>query len=702
MSVIGTVSHLIGRAVAIKSDGTERILALGDQVYADEMVRVAPDASIEIAMDSGDLVKLDGGQNWLASSETYLESDSFDTSEAAADAESIQAAILAGADPTDVAEETAAGGEQAVTGNEGSTTVNIQRTAEEVDPSAGYETTGFGQGDTEQPIYDGDEIVLVQPVISISGPSTVVEGEIATYTIRVSQPVLTDMTISVVTGHVTTDDGDLVPVSMDVTIPAGQSSVSFDVQTNDDYFADSGEQYSVFFDTIVGGGYENIALDGSSVTTTILDQVGSDNPPGDEDTVVLNVEGPDTVVEGEVATYTVTVSNPPLTDLVISVVTGHITTEDGDFVPVRSDVTIAAGTVSTTFDVVTTDDSYADNGEQFSVSITGSTGGGYENLVVGGGSVTTTIEDQVGSDNPPGDEDTATVSLTGPSSVIEGETTTPYTVTVDQPAVSVTTPITVTFTYSGVAKDGEDFTGQASVEIPAGSNTKTFTIATLDDVLAEGVESFTVTIDTITDTNFEHITEDATNNSVETQILDDADPTTTEPDTETATVSLTGPATVIEGETTAPYTISVDQPADDVVTPITVTFTYSGVAKDGEDFTGQGTIDIPAGSNSNTFTIATLDDVLAEGVESFTVTIDTITDTNFEHITEDATNNSVETQILDDANPTTTEPDTEIATVSLTGPSSVVEGDVTTPYTISVDQPAADVTAPITVTFTYS
>ncbi|WP_156473737.1 retention module-containing protein, partial [Neptuniibacter marinus] len=610
MSVIGTVSHLIGRAVAIKSDGTERTLALGDQVYADEMVRVAPDASIEIAMDNGDLVKLDGGQNWLASSETYLESDNFDTSEAAADAESIQAAILAGADPTDVAEETAAGGEQGgAEGNEGSSTVNIQRTAEEVDPNAGYETTGFGQGDTDRPLYEGDEIALVQPVISISGPSTVVEGEIATYTITISQPVLIDMTISVITGHVTTDDGDLVPLNMDVTIPAGQSSVSFDVQTNDDYFADSGEQYQVSVDSFVGGGYENIELDTSSVTTTVLDQVGSDNPPGDEDTVLLDIDGPATVVEGEVATYTVSVTNPPLTDLVVSVVTGHITTDNGDLVPVNTNVTIAAGTTSTTFDVLTTDDSYADTGEQFTVSITGSTGGGYENLVVGGGSVTTTIEDQVGSDNPPGDEDTATISLTGPSSVVEGNTTTPYTISVDQPAASVSTPITVTFTYSGVAVDGTDFTGVGTIDIPVGSNSNTFTIDTLDDVLAEGAESFTIAIDSITDTNFEHIAVDATNNSVETQITDDTDPGTTEPDTETAYISLTGPASVIEGNTTTPYTVAVDQPAADVATPITVTFTYSGVAADGTDFTGVASVDIPAGSNSNTFTIDTLDDV---------------------------------------------------------------------------------------------
>ncbi|MDO6593872.1 Ig-like domain-containing protein, partial [Neptuniibacter sp. 1_MG-2023] len=112
-------------------------------------------------------------------------------------------------------------------------------------------------------------------------------------------------------------------------------------------------------------------------------------------------------------------------------------------------------------------------------------------------------------------------------------------------------------------------------------------------------------------------------------------------------VSLTGPTTVIEGNTTTPYTISVDQPAGDVTTPITVTFTYSGVAVDGTDFTGQASVQIPAGSNSNTFTIDTLDDVLAEGAESFTIAIDTITDTNFEHIAEDATNNSVETQITD-------------------------------------------------------
>ena len=93
-------------------------------------------------------------------------------------------------------------------------------------------------------------------------------------------------------------------------------------------------------------------------------------------------------MEGEQATYTVSVDQAPATDLIVSVVTGHITTDNGDLVPVSTTVTIPAGSTSASFTVTTLDDAYADNGEQFTASITGSTGGGYENLVLGTSSVT--------------------------------------------------------------------------------------------------------------------------------------------------------------------------------------------------------------------------------------------------------------------------------------------------------------------------
>jgi T1SS-143 domain-containing protein len=196
MNVIGTVSFLSGSAVAIKADGTERQLMLGDEVYADEMVKVSLDSAIEIAMEGGDPVRLDGGQNWLASSETFTEAEDFDLSEAVtgsesigdavsgiasegagqgqgADVDAIQAAILAGQDPTEVAEATAAGaGGDAAGGNEGTSTVVLDRTADEVDPNAGYDTIGF-QDTFEQPEEEllgpvEEPAPVDEPVVSVS------------------------------------------------------------------------------------------------------------------------------------------------------------------------------------------------------------------------------------------------------------------------------------------------------------------------------------------------------------------------------------------------------------------------------------------------------------------------------------------------------------------------------------------------------
>ncbi|MFY4782556.1 hypothetical protein ACOTWN_04995, partial [Aliarcobacter butzleri] len=58
--------------------------------------------------------------------------------------------------------------------------------------------------------------------------------------------------------------------------------------------------------------------------------------------------------------------------------------------------------------------------------------------------------------------------------------------------------------------------------------------------------------------------------------------TPTDPDTQTAYVSIEGPTSVVEGNTTTPYTVSITQAP---TTDLTVSFTYSGVAEDGKDFT---------------------------------------------------------------------------------------------------------------------
>ncbi|MEA2119460.1 choice-of-anchor K domain-containing protein [Halovibrio sp. HP20-50] len=112
------------------------------------------------------------------------------------------------------------------------------------------------------------------------------------------------------------------------------------------------------------------------------------------------------------------------------------------------------------------------------------------------------------------------VSINGEQNIVEGETSTDYTVSLSQAIPADGTAVTVALNYSGTAQDGTDFNGVASVTIPAGSNSTTFTLDTIDDALAEGVEGFTITIGDITDSNFENIEADASANSVDSTITD--------------------------------------------------------------------------------------------------------------------------------------------------------------------------------------
>ena len=231
--------------------------------------------------------------------------------------------------------------------------------------------------------------------MSIAGAASVVEGEAASYTVSVDKAPASDLTVNVVTGHITTDNGDLVPVSTAVTIAAGTTSASFSVSTLDDAYADSGEQFTASISSTSGGGYENLVLGTSSVTTTITDQVGSDNPPGAEDTATVSIAGPDTVTEGANATYTVTLDKAPASDVTLNLTLTHIDTVSGDISSIPATVTIGAGTTSATFDVGTFDDAISEAGENYSIAISlpAVPGGGFENLVIGTGSKVTTIVD---------------------------------------------------------------------------------------------------------------------------------------------------------------------------------------------------------------------------------------------------------------------------------------------------------------------
>ncbi|UTW11269.1 retention module-containing protein [Marinobacterium rhizophilum] len=160
--VAATVSSVMGTAVAIAADGSERILSAGDPVFEGELLRVAAGGRIELQSNAGETVELVGGQDVLVAPEFHTELARFDPSESVASNESvnkalvsvgevdaIQSAILAGQDPTAIAEATAAGqapgAGAAGPDDSGSSFVMIDRTGQEVSPQAGYNTSGLSR-----------------------------------------------------------------------------------------------------------------------------------------------------------------------------------------------------------------------------------------------------------------------------------------------------------------------------------------------------------------------------------------------------------------------------------------------------------------------------------------------------------------------------------------------------------------------------
>ncbi|WP_421241868.1 retention module-containing protein, partial [Aeromonas enteropelogenes] len=325
------------------------------------------------------------------------------------------------------------------------------------------------------------------PTLTLTGDANVVEGGKANYTLTISDAPKTDLTVKVVVGHITTDEGDVQAVTRDVVIKAGETSAKFDVATLDDVYAEPAERFQVSVSETRGGGYEQAPALPGAVTTTITDEDGSTGQPKDAPTLTLT--GDANVVEGGKANYTLTISDAPKTDLTVKVVVGHITTDEGDVQAVTRDVVIKAGETSAKFDVATLDDVYAEPAERFQVSVSETSGGGYEQAPALPGAVTTTITDEDGSTGQP--KDAPTLTLTGDANVVEGGKAN-YTLTIsDAPKTDLTVKVVVGHITTD---EGDVQAVTRDVVIKAGETSAKFDVATLDDVYAEPAERFQVSV----------------------------------------------------------------------------------------------------------------------------------------------------------------------------------------------------------------
>ncbi|MBE3979949.1 hypothetical protein HJ137_15080 [Vibrio parahaemolyticus] len=585
-------------------------------------------------------------------------------------------AIAAGQDPTQLGQEfeTAAG--EAI-GSSPQTTGNVARTGTELLASTNFETVGTeGAGfsttqiltlldilpPTQAPAPTGTPIPVTITVQDISSPA-VDEGQQVSFDVTLNQPTEEETTIeftlndgSAVGGAASDVGADYVNTTVLITLSDGTTQ---EIQVNDDgSFTVSlpigEESFTVRLDTIddnLAEGSETFSLSGSTpdqpTLVTGVATITDEAEQGPEDTVTVNMTGPNSVSEGETTSeYTVTLSEPAPVGSIVTLAYSY-TSASGDDITETTQAIIGADGVTATFTIDTVDDVYAEGDEVFRVSVSGIVDSDsnpiFEALNLDNAFVDTTISDET----DPGPEDTVTVTMTGPANVVEGDTTTEYTVTLSDPA-----PVgsIVTLAYSYTTASGDDITETTQAIIGADGVTATFTIDTVDDVYAEGDEVFRVSVSGIVDSDSNPIFEalNLDNAFVDTTISDETDPGPED----TVTVTMTGPANVVEGDTTTEYTVTLSDPA-----PVgsIVTLAYSYTTASGYDITETTQAIIGADGLSATFTIDTVDDSDDEPDEVYRVSVASIVDGDDNPIFEalDLTNAYVDTTIIDNDEPNT-------------------------------------------------
>ena len=266
-----------------------------------------------------------------------------------------------------------------------------------------------------------------------------------------------------------------------------------------------------------------------------------------------------------------------------------------------------------------------------------------------------------------------TVSLTAsPASV--NEAAGPVTLTATLSAVT-TAPVTVNLAYTDLgATDGADYSGPASITIPAGLLSATAKVTIINDTLVEPSEKFQVDIASVSSTT--GVQEFGAQYQVITIIDDD---TSALP----PTVTLVPPAATAENAGPMILTATMDKTS---TSPVTVNLSYTDVTTSGSaDYIQTGTLIIPAGQTAGTAKITLVNDTVPEATETFKIAIASVING-----TENG-NQEVTATITDD--------DVIPPKVSLLTPAPVVEDNGTAVLTATMDRTAFD---PVIVNLAYS
>ncbi len=599
-SVVAIVKSIVGQVFVVSPEGVRRVLVEGDRLYVGDQIDTGLSGAVSLELADGRTLDLGRDTQWSASAPDSSTDLAEATAQAAPSVEELQQAIAAGVDPTTALESTAAGPSAAGTGGAaggGHSFVMLDATAGRVDPTIGFPTAGINaagqvaQDTTGGLTTDTTTNALRASTLSLSATPTITEaGGVLVYTATLTQAPLTDLTITLSNGSV-------------IVIPAGSTTgtVNVPLAPNDTVYNDP-TQIDVTVTGTTGGNGITVTPPTTPATTQVTDTV---------DTTTVTLTTAPNVTEGGQITYTATLTNPAQTPVTVTLSNG-------------STITIGAGQTTGSVNVPTPANDVYNNGSTVSTTITGATGGNFENLVPNPTPAVTTITDSV---------DNTGLTLTSTNNIVEGGQIT-YTATLTNPAQ---TPVTVTLSNG------------STITIGAGQTTGSVNVPTAPNDVYNNGGTVSTTITGATGGNFENLVPSTT--PAVTTITDSVDNTG---------LTLTATNNIVEGGQIT-YTATLTNPAQ---TPVTVTLSNGS------------TITIAAGETVGTVNVPTAANDVYNNGSTVSTTITGATGGNFENVVPNTT--PAVTTITDSVDNTG---------LTLTATNNIVEGGQIT-YTATLTNPA--------------
>lgn len=362
-----------------------------------------------------------------------------------------------------------------------------------------------------------------------------------------------------------------------VTIPSGSSSATITLTPTDDSAVEGLENISLNLST--GTGY--VVGTPSSATAKLVD----------DDINIVSVTATDATANenGDPGRFTFTRTGDLTLPLIAHYGISGLATHGVDYQALSGVVSFAAGSSTVTEDVLPINDALGEPTQDVIVQLRSSNA--YQ---LGAGTThraTVNIND---------DSDLPLVAINLLDGVITETDAGSFRITTSGTG---TGNITVNYTVTGTATSGSDFTALAGSLSISKNNTSSITLTPINDALLEDAETVVITL-----TPSASYTVDV-QNSITAVIRDDDKPT--------VNVSVNALSTA-ENAASRFYLSRTGS----TTSALSVSYSISGTATPGTDYTAlSGTASIAAGSSGAFVDVVPIEDTLAEGVESVTMTV---------------------------------------------------------------------------------